>query len=384
MTIMVLTEGNEPTTLLDDGLQWFPAWSADGESFFSMSMLGGTPSIWGFDALTLEPREYTSGGAGFQWTPAVSQTGAIAYDHFDHQVDIHWLSVQAPEIDERITFVTGDNFGPRISPDGTKIVWMRGPPYDLWILDRTTGQSRQLTTDPPERPGASDRVGDWSPDGTDVVFLSDRGGGAVQLWIVDVATGLARLLTDHELPGSWHMGDTQAGPRWAPDGRVIGYLAPAGDHNTVWLVNPDGTNRRQSKVRDAFSFEWYKDSQRLIYARRAPDRSGAVEVRAAHLGTGEDNLLFEGAFSEVAVSPDGSAMTVISSVSHFTMELLLQRLRPTHSATELPSTDGPLEQITHGNGEWHVHAGGFSRDGSSIVYARDRDYGDIYLIRPTR
>jgi hypothetical protein len=31
-----------------------------------------------------------------------------------------------------------------------------------------------------------------------------------------------------------------------------------------------------------------------------------------------------------------------------------------------------------------VHAGGFAWDGSGLVYSRDRDYGDIYLIEPNR
>jgi Tol biopolymer transport system component len=165
---------------------------------------------------------------------------------------------------------------------------------------------------------------------------------------------------------------------------VIGYLAPGRDGNAIWLVEPDGSNRRESTVRDAFSFGWYKDGQRVVYTRRAPDGSGQVELRAAHLGTGEDVLLFAGAISEVAVSPDGSALTYISSVSHFTMELQLQRLSPTSEPNRLPSTDGEPQQITFGNGESHVHAGGFAWDGSGLVYSRDRDYGDIYVIEPNR
>ncbi len=325
----------------------------------------------------------TSGGAGFHGEPAVGPTGSIAYDHRDHQVDLHWLSIDAPGQDERITFLTGENFGPRLSPDGNRIVWMRGPPYDLWLYDRTMDQSHQLTTDPADRPGAADRMGDWSPDGDEIVFLSDR-GGAVHLWIVDVATGITRRLSDHELPWSLHTGDTQAGPRWAPDGSVIGYLAPGEGGNTLWLVEPDGSNRRESIVKDAFSFGWYKDGQRAVYTRRAPDGSGQVELRAAHLGTGEDVLLLAGALSEVSVSPDGSALTYISSVSHFTMDLQMLRLAPTSSPEQLPTTNGDPQQITFGNGEWHVHGGGWAWDGSGLVYSRDRDYGDIYLIEPNR
>ena len=376
-------EGGEPSMLLGDGVDMFPSWFPGDEKLVVTSMRGGAPNIWEFDLATLEPRQLTSGGAGFHGEPAVGPTGSIAYDHRDHQVDLHWIPIDAPDQDERITFLTGENFGPRLSPDGNHIVWMRGPPYDLWLHDRTTGQSHQLTTDPADRPGASDRMGDWSPDGDEIVFLSDR-GGAVQLWIVDAATGITRQLSDHELPWSLHMGDTQAGPRWAPDGSVIGYLAPGENGNAIWLIEPDGSNRRESVVGDAFSFGWYKDGQRVLYTRRAPDRSGQVELRAAHLVTGEDQLLLVGALSEVSVSPDGSALIYISSVSHFTMELQLQRLAPTAEPNQLPSTVGDPQQLTFGNGEWHVHGGGWAWDGSGLVYSRDRDYGDIYLIKPNR
>ncbi len=377
------TEGGEPSMVLGDGIDMFPSWFPGDEKLVTMSMRGGAFNIWEIDLATLEPRQLTSGGAGFHFTPTVGPTGAIAYDHRDHQVDLHWIPIDAPDQDERLTFLTGENFGPRVSPDGNQIVWMRGPPHDLWLLDRTTDQSYQLTTDPADRPGSADRMGDWSPDGDEIVFLSNR-GGAVQVWIIDVASRVSRRVSDHEIPWATHEGDTQAGPRWAPDGSVIGYLAPGEHGNAIWLVEPDGSNRRESTVRDAFSFGWYKDGQRVVYTRRSPDGSGQVELRAAHLGTGEDALLFAGALSEVAVSPDGSALTFISSVSHFTMELQLQRLAPTTEPNQLPSTVGEPQQITFGNGEWHVHGGGWAWDGSGLVYSRDRDYGDIYLIEPNR
>ena len=117
-----------------------------------------------------------------------------------------------------------------------------------------------------------------------------------------------------------------------------------------------------------------------MYTRRASDGSGLVELRAAHLGTGEDVLLRAGAIAEVAVSPDGSALTFIEAVSHFTMELYLLRLAPPTAPGQLPSAAGEPRQITFGEGVWHVHSGGWAPDGSGVVYSRDRDFGDIYVI----
>ncbi|MFB3111915.1 MAG: protein kinase, partial [Gemmatimonadales bacterium] len=84
-------EGGEPSMLLGDGVDMFPSWFPGDEKLVTMSMRGGAFNIWEIDLATLEPRQLTSGGAGFHFTPTVGPTGAIAYDHRDHQVDLHWI-----------------------------------------------------------------------------------------------------------------------------------------------------------------------------------------------------------------------------------------------------------------------------------------------------
>ena len=41
---------------------------------------------------------------------------------------------------------------------------------------------------------------------------------------------------------------------------------------------------------------------------------------------------------------------------------------------------GEPVQITHGKGEWHVHNGDWSPDGRQVVYTRDTDSGNLYLL----
>ena len=66
------------------------------------------------------------------------------------------------------------------------------------------------------------------------------------------------------------------------------------------------------------------------------------------------------------------------------MELQLLRLALPAAPSELPTAVGEPRQITFGNGEWHVHGGGWAWDGSAVVYSRDADRGDIYVIEPQR
>jgi Tol biopolymer transport system component len=373
---LIPAEGGEVTLVAPGG---DPAWFPDNRRLAFSSLRSGAPNIWEIDLDTKELRQLTF-GAGADWVPAVARDGSIAYVQFGHQIDIRWIHLDTPEQEhERLTSFTGEHFGARVSPDGNRVVYYssRAGNFDLWLLDRTTGQHRQLTDHP-----ADDRLPDWSPDGDEIVFMSDR-DGLVRLWVVQTETGVVRRLTEHALPWSNHSAKGQGGPRWSPDGSVIGYLAPE-EGNAIWLVGPDGSDPRPSEVRGALSFGWYLDAQRAVYTRRAPDGSGLVELRVAHLMTGEDRLLRAGAIAEVAVSPEGSALTFIEAVSHFTMELQMLRLSATSSLDQLPKAVGEPQQLTFGEGVWHVHSGGWAPDGGGIVYSMDTDYGDIYVIEPER
>ncbi len=79
-----------------------------------------------------------------------------------------------------------------------------------------------------------------------------------------------------------------------------------------------------------------------------------------------------------ATASDGSALTYASARSHFNLNLHLLRLEPGEDG--LPRAVGEPIALTSGDGEWHVHNGGFTPDGLSVVYTRDTDTGNIYLV----
>ena len=57
---------------------------------------------------------------------------------------------------------------------------------------------------------------------------------------------------------------------------------------------------------------------------------------------------------------------------------LLQLTPP--DADRLPNAIGEPEQITFGNGDWHVHGGAWTPDSKRIVYTKDYDRGNLYTI----
>ena len=77
-----------------------------------------------------------------------------------------------------------------LSPDGSRIAFAwRG---DVWTSSIDGGQARRLTFN-----AASDRSPRFSPDGSEIAFLSDRDGARAQIWVIPSEGGSPRRITHH-------------------------------------------------------------------------------------------------------------------------------------------------------------------------------------------
>ena len=122
--------------------------------------------------------------------------------------------------DERPLLDSKDSdYDPVWAPDGSSIVFTsdRAGSADLFrVRPDGTGLER-LTTDP-----AYDDQAAFSPDGKQLVFVSTRGDGTARLWTMDLATRRVEALTSEK------GGDFR--PSWSPDGKWIAFSSSR-DHN---------------------------------------------------------------------------------------------------------------------------------------------------------
>jgi serine/threonine protein kinase/Tol biopolymer transport system component len=124
-----------------------------------------------------------------------------------------------------------------LAPDGHRVAMAlaAGGNSDLWVLDTTRGTSERFTTDP-----GNDIFPVWSPDGSQIVFGSNRRGrGAPELYVKSTNTsGPEELLT------SALSGHTAIPDDWSPDGRFVVFrdISPKGGYD-LWAlpVRPVGT-----------------------------------------------------------------------------------------------------------------------------------------------
>lgn len=220
------------------------------------------------------------------------------------------------------------------SPDGTRIAYVsaeREPPDDgdeprvierllfkartaysdnlrthIFVVPVSGGEPRQLTH------GEYDEHSiDWSPDGEEIVFISNRAKDpddvhGNDVWAVDVRTGAVRRVTETAAP--------EFAPLYSPDGAWIAYLGGVRPINTrdspmendqLWVVPAEGGRARNltkpldRRVRD---FEWSADARHLFF--RA-ENEGAVGLFRASLDGGEIEPIVaaRGVLTSFAVSP---------------------------------------------------------------------------------
>src|SRR5262249_43913491 len=111
----------------------------------------------------------------FQGQFAASQTGLVAFYSGvgGGEVELTWLDRQGKQLG---TFGTpGAPAWPAIAPNERTVaearVDLRTATFDIWLHDLTHGTESRLTFDQ-----RNDQAPIWSPDGTKLIFSSDRNG----------------------------------------------------------------------------------------------------------------------------------------------------------------------------------------------------------------
>jgi Tol biopolymer transport system component len=121
----------------------------------------------------------------------------------------------------------------------------------------------------------------WSPDGSRIVFSSHRDGPTSQEIYVMNADGSAqrRLTFD-----SGHDSVFNVQPVWSLDGATIAFVHVIGLSHSVWLMGPDGSDRRELANVGAIveRLAWSPDSTRLLYdvQNAPPTHVEVVDVRS--------------------------------------------------------------------------------------------------------
>ncbi|HEX6162564.1 MAG TPA: amidohydrolase family protein [Vicinamibacterales bacterium] len=169
---------------------------------------------------------------------------------------------------------------PVISPDGTQIAF--AAVGDIYVMPVAGGAPVNITKD-----AALDTDPAWSPDGSQLVYSSDRESTHLQLWVRDMKNGVARKMTN--------ITTQPQGASFSPDGRRIVFFNVDGMWRVAEMSILDLESGRITKIHDSLpqpgTPTWSPDGRRIALAGIAPMtvrfREGTNQVQTISASGGD-------------------------------------------------------------------------------------------------
>ena len=318
---MAPVAGGDPVPLTRDKQSaGSPAWSPDGRYLtFTAARDGDATQVWALDRRGGEAFPLTDveqGVGGYRWSPDGTRLLLTIRDAEEEDEDAKPNAPQDPWVIDRIQFKrdgAGYLTGSRMthlyvykidarelqqlttgrwneslgvwSPDGTQVAFVSNRTEDpdlnanndIWVvsadLEEPTDAPRQVTTNP-----GSDGSPQWSPDGRWIAYATGIRPDLIwyattHLAVVSADGGEPRLLTTD-------LDRNVRSPRFSPDGEWIWFGLEDSSENHIARIRPDGSDlqRPVSGGLSVSGFDWNSDTfaARINYLDR-PGEIYAVE-----------------------------------------------------------------------------------------------------------
>lgn len=206
----------------------------------------------------------------------------------------------------QLTHATSNEVFPSWSSDGDTILFSSdtGGYYQLYRLDW-----RRLTLTSIEQPQAVDNMmGNWSPDGRQVVFASNQADGSGNLYILPSRGGIAQQLTDTP--------DMERSPQWSPDGQWILLGARSADGSKLYRIAASGGVPERLTARDdgsEHSGAWSPDGRWIIYLGAYGDEEQGIYRIPATGGTPKRLINMPAQDWPPVYSPDGGWIAFVAA-----------------------------------------------------------------------
>jgi len=324
-----------------------PMWGADGMIYF-VSERDGTFNVWRMapDGGDLsQVTHHTRGGVKYASISNDGRTIAYTNDFQLYVLDVPGGSPQVVSVElafdpsiNQVEWVDVEDqaqgFG--VHPDGDVVaVDSRGEIF-LVPVDPEKGEMTQITSS-----AWRDRYQKFSPDGRYLAYVSDE-GAEEQIWVVEVATGERRRLTEHD---SFKSGNYV----WSPDSERIAFEAA----NTLFEleVASGQTSRLAYNENRGFGLSQYSpDGKWLVYTRNDLDEDS--EIYLFEVGPRREVNVTQDPFRDYGgvLTPDGTHLVFRSARAAGTPQLFVVSLSSLDEDPDDPLVRARAQEAEGGSG----------------------------------
>ncbi len=259
------------------------AWTPDSRSLV-YSMAG---SLWRQKLDSTAAQQITA-GAGYDYQPDCSPDGhwVIYSSYWKDAIELWALNLDSKRT-QQITFGGAVNVEPRFSPDGKRVVFVstsyKGHFHifvgefrdgELKNVQRITGETRTSLPRFYYSPIDHEISPAWSPDGKEIVFVSNHGHvyGTGGFWRMK-AEAAAEPREIHYEETAW-----RAHPEFSPDGKRLIYSSYLGQNwHQLWVIPSEGGDPFPLSYGDFdnVSPRWSPDGKRIAFIS---NRSGNTSL----------------------------------------------------------------------------------------------------------
>ncbi|HEX8568176.1 MAG TPA: Calx-beta domain-containing protein [Pyrinomonadaceae bacterium] len=236
--------------------------------------------------------------------PQAAQNGKIvfsSYRSFFSSTEIYTMNPDGSN-QTRLTNNNADDSEPSFSPDGSKIVFVsnRDSDSEIYVMNADGSNQTRLTNNT-----FLDENPSFSPDGTKITFQSAR-NSRYDVYIMNAnGSGQTRLTTNT---------DSDYNPSFSPDGSKIAFQTNRDGNYEIYVMNPDGSNQTRI-TNNTFLDQHPSFSPNGTKIAFTSERSGNYDVYIMNAnGSGEIRLTNTNQFDgKPSFSPDGTKITFQSN-----------------------------------------------------------------------